>query len=322
MDRGGDLSGDLPVPIDVGKRVSEQPPAAEYHCVEMQYQWFKRWAQVQAKKWALKRTKWRAQLWAFLLGPYVEAPPSESRRMARFGSRSVFVALGVAGACHLAGGLVLYTILGAWTAAEGSRPHVRTVIVHLLPASSGVLLESPPSLAVRPDVPAPPTGIPPPRPIARTEVHPASEGKITPKKQSAAAPVVGDTVAASGSDGGDGGVRGGADGTAPGGAPAGGSAFVAFDTPPQRLSEIEPEYPEVAIAARSQGTVLVLITIDETGTVTDAVVIKSDVISALEAAALKAAKATPFRPAKQRDVPVVSRVVLPFRFKLKTEEGS
>jgi protein TonB len=107
------------------------------------------------------------------------------------------------------------------------------------------------------------------------------------------------------------------------GPPAGGpGSFVAFDTPPQRLSEIEPEYPELAIAARSQGTVLVQVTIDETGKVIEAVVVQSDVISLLEHAALKAAKATPFRPAKQRDVPVSSRVVLPFRFRLKSEEGS
>ena len=88
------------------------------------------------------------------------------------------------------------------------------------------------------------------------------------------------------------------------------------------LSEIEPDYPELAIEARSEGTVFVQVTIDETGKVIEAVVVKSDVISALEQAALKAAKATPFRPAKQRDVPVTSRVVLPFRFRLKTEAGS
>jgi TonB family protein len=99
--------------------------------------------------------------------------------------------------------------------------------------------------------------------------------------------------------------------------PAGGQeAFVAFDTPPERLLEVRPEYPTLAIEAHSQGVVLVLVTIDETGKVIEAVVVSSNVIVPLEEAAIKAARATPFRPAKQRDVPVKARVVLPFRFAL------
>ena len=99
--------------------------------------------------------------------------------------------------------------------------------------------------------------------------------------------------------------------------PAMDGAFVAFDTPPERLLEVKPEYPEIGVEAHSQGTVLVQVTIDETGKVIDAVVLQSDVIFALDEACLKAARATPFRPAKQRDVPVKARVVLPFRFALK-----
>jgi protein TonB len=101
--------------------------------------------------------------------------------------------------------------------------------------------------------------------------------------------------------------------------PAMDGGFVAFDTPPERLLEVKPEYPELGVEAHSQGTVLVQVTIDETGKVIDAVVLQSEVISALEEACLKAARATPFRPAKQRDVPVRSRVVLPFRFALKEQ---
>jgi periplasmic protein TonB len=93
--------------------------------------------------------------------------------------------------------------------------------------------------------------------------------------------------------------------------------FVAFDTPPERLLEVKPEYPSLGVEAHSQGTVLVQVTIDETGRVVDAVVLQSDVIGVIEEACLKAARATPFRPAKQRDVPVMSRVVLPYRFALK-----
>jgi protein TonB len=95
--------------------------------------------------------------------------------------------------------------------------------------------------------------------------------------------------------------------------------FVAFDTPPERLLEVKPEYPQLGIEAHSQGTVLVQVTIDETGHVVDAVILQSDVIAAIEDACLKAARDTPFRPAKQRDVPVMSRVVLPYRFALTSE---
>ena len=313
----------IPLIEGVAARGASLPPRFRLPDPTMiRYQWFKRWAQLRAKKWAQTRTKWRAQVWGFLLGPYTEAPPSDSRRMARFSARSVFVSLGIAGACHLAAGLVLYTILGVWTATESGRPHVRTVRIHLLPPTTGTMLESPPLLGARtPEVPAPPVHLPPPEPIAPAKKPSAPEGRITPQKEPLAAPV--DTAIVSSSDGGNGGAAAGVPIGIGSGVPAGTGqdAFVAFDTPPQRLSEIEPDYPDLAIDARSQGTVLVLVTIDETGRVTDAVVIKSDVISVLDQAAIKAAKATPFRPAKQRDVPVTSRVVLPFRFKLKTEEG-
>ena len=93
--------------------------------------------------------------------------------------------------------------------------------------------------------------------------------------------------------------------------------FVAFDTPPQRVTVVEPEYPDIARELHAQGTVLVQVTVDETGRVIDAVVVQSDVIAALEQAALKAARASEFKPAKQRDVPVKARIVIPFRFVLR-----
>jgi protein TonB len=94
--------------------------------------------------------------------------------------------------------------------------------------------------------------------------------------------------------------------------------FVAFDTPPQRVEVVEPVYPEIARELHAQGTVLVQVTVDETGKVIDAVVVESTTIEALEQAALKAARASQFRPAKQRDVPVKARIVIPFRFVLKS----
>lgn len=94
-------------------------------------------------------------------------------------------------------------------------------------------------------------------------------------------------------------------------------SFVAFDTPPQRIEVVEPVYPEIARDLHAQGTVLVQVTVDETGKVIEAVVVESTAIEALEQAALKAARASQFKPAKQRDVPVKARIVIPFRFVLK-----
>lgn len=92
--------------------------------------------------------------------------------------------------------------------------------------------------------------------------------------------------------------------------------FVAYDTPPQVVRPVKPDYPELAREAHAEGTVRVQVTIDETGRVVDAVVVSSDAIPSLEEAAIKAAKASLFKPAKQRDVPVKCRVILPFRFEL------
>jgi protein TonB len=92
--------------------------------------------------------------------------------------------------------------------------------------------------------------------------------------------------------------------------------FVAFDTPPKPIRIHKPEYPELARQAHAEGLVIVQVTIDETGRVINASVIKSDTIQSLEEAAIKAAYKCLFKPAKQRDVPVKARITLPFRFSL------
>jgi protein TonB len=92
--------------------------------------------------------------------------------------------------------------------------------------------------------------------------------------------------------------------------------YLAFDSPPQLIQAVKPEYPNVALEVHAEGVVHVQVTIDETGRVIEAMVIGSDTIAALEEAALEAARQSRFRPAKQRDVPVKSRISIPFRFKL------
>jgi protein TonB len=92
--------------------------------------------------------------------------------------------------------------------------------------------------------------------------------------------------------------------------------FVAFDTAPVPVHTVQPQYPELARQAQAAGTVNVLVTIDETGRVVDAVVQASNTIPALDAAAVAAAKQWLFKPAKQREKPVKVRIIIPFNFKL------
>ena len=92
--------------------------------------------------------------------------------------------------------------------------------------------------------------------------------------------------------------------------------FVAFDTPPEVVHMVPAVYPELARQAEAEGTVNLLVTIDETGRVVDAVVQSSTTIGALDKAARDAAMKWLFKPAKQRDKPVKVRIVIPFRFSL------
>lgn len=95
-----------------------------------------------------------------------------------------------------------------------------------------------------------------------------------------------------------------------------GEAFYAFDSPPTAIKRVTPEYPELAAAAGATGTVLVEIIVDKNGRVISARVIKSDTIKSLEEAARKAAMNWLFNPAKQRDLPVKAKIVIPFEFGL------
>jgi protein TonB len=92
--------------------------------------------------------------------------------------------------------------------------------------------------------------------------------------------------------------------------------FVAFDTPPEPVHMVPAVYPDLARQAEAEGTVQLLVTIDETGRVTEAVVQSSNTIAALDKAAIDAAKKWLFKPAKQRDKPVRVRIIIPFRFSL------
>jgi protein TonB len=91
--------------------------------------------------------------------------------------------------------------------------------------------------------------------------------------------------------------------------------FTAFDEPPQVIRQVPPEYPELARQSETEGVVLVQIGVNEFGDVIEATVVQG--VPMLNQAAIEAVMQWKFRPAKQRDVPVPVRIVVPIRFTLR-----
>ncbi len=91
--------------------------------------------------------------------------------------------------------------------------------------------------------------------------------------------------------------------------------FTAYDTPPQVIRQVPPEYPELAKMSELEGVVMVQIGVDEFGNVQEARVLQG--IEGLNDAAIEAVMQWKFTPAKQRDVPVPVRIVVPIRFVLR-----
>ena len=102
----------------------------------------------------------------------------------------------------------------------------------------------------------------------------------------------------------------------PSAAASGPEEFVPFDSPPRLVHAEQPEYPSLAKQAEAEGTVWVVVTIDENGRVIAARVVESTTNEILERACLEAARKFLFEPAKQRDVPVKCQIKIPFTFSL------
>ncbi len=82
-------------------------------------------------------------------------------------------------------------------------------------------------------------------------------------------------------------------------------------TPPRLLQSVEPSYPESERQSGRAASVLLTLTLDTEGRVTDAVVAESGG-AAFDASALEAAKQLSFTPALSGDTPVAAKI--PFRF--------
>lgn len=90
-----------------------------------------------------------------------------------------------------------------------------------------------------------------------------------------------------------------------------------IDAPPRPKKAIRPEYPRLSRLRGEQGDVIVEIVVNERGTVDEVTVVASSGYSELDAAAVKAAKAAKFNPAKADGAAVRSTARLTLNFQLK-----
>lgn len=95
--------------------------------------------------------------------------------------------------------------------------------------------------------------------------------------------------------------------------------FVAYDSRPEPIKYVAPDYPELAKQAGIEGTVVAQLLIGTDGRVYDVKVMKGPEI--FHAAVMAAARKCVFTPAKQRDKPVAVWVAVPFIFSLKEARG-
>lgn len=98
------------------------------------------------------------------------------------------------------------------------------------------------------------------------------------------------------------------------------SDYVKYDQPPEVVKQVQPDYPNEALANKAEGTVWVNVWIDETGNVVEAKVMKTEA-EVFNQAAVAAAKQWTFKPAILNGKPVAVWVMVPFRFKLSDGKG-
>ena len=90
-----------------------------------------------------------------------------------------------------------------------------------------------------------------------------------------------------------------------------------LDAPPKPKRNIKPDYPKGARQRGEQGDVVLEIRVNAEGTVDDVKVATSSGFAELDEAAVRAAKAAKFSPARSGHDPVASTARLKLQFKLK-----
>ena len=90
-----------------------------------------------------------------------------------------------------------------------------------------------------------------------------------------------------------------------------------FDEPPVLMKYVNPVYPELAKQAGIEGSILLSVLVGIDGTVLDVSVLRSDATTAMEKAAIEAARLFLFRAATQNTVAVKARISIPIVFRLR-----
>ena len=96
--------------------------------------------------------------------------------------------------------------------------------------------------------------------------------------------------------------------------------FIAVDVKPTISRDVEPVYPQSAINAGIEGTVVVAIVVGKDGSVTSAAIFNS--IPQLDNAALQAARGKIFSPGLLGGVPVNTKMNIPIEFVLPSAPSS
>ncbi len=91
-----------------------------------------------------------------------------------------------------------------------------------------------------------------------------------------------------------------------------------LDSPPRPTSKPPPRYPRELLQKKQGGRVIVLVTVDEGGLVTKATVKESSGFSAMDQAALNAAKRWKFKPGIKGGRKAIMTAKIPFNFRVKT----
>ena len=98
----------------------------------------------------------------------------------------------------------------------------------------------------------------------------------------------------------------------------GGGVSDELDQDPKPVSKPQPTYPRTLLQKGVGGKVQIACTVDKTGAVASASVLKTSGQAALDQAALKAAQRWKFKPAIRQGRPAAGEVIIPFSFEVRS----
>lgn len=93
--------------------------------------------------------------------------------------------------------------------------------------------------------------------------------------------------------------------------------FFAYEKAPELVYAVEPEYPRAALEDSIEGSVILIVVIDETGNVLQVLVKRSIPPGLFDDAAINAVKQWKYKPAMSRNVPVKVQIEQLVEFSLK-----